>query len=61
MTDEQINDLKDFFLTALDNAIEEVRAEMHAGFQMIAEIIDRHNDQLDDHDKRIGKLESKLV
>lgn len=63
MNDAQIDDLKSFFRTEMRmiavEVMQELRSEMNAGFVSIADIITGHNDQLDNHEGRIGRLEQR--
>jgi len=45
----------------IKESADELRTEMHEGFEGIADILTTHNDQLDDHEERLTKLEPKTA
>lgn len=72
MDNDQIQDLKQFITATvsqteqrlgelmdnLENKVEDMRQEMQEGFAGVGDAISGANDQLEDHEQRITKLES---
>jgi hypothetical protein len=47
--------------TEIKESADGLRKEMHEGFEGIADIVSSHNDQLDDHETRLTRLEQKAA
>jgi hypothetical protein len=75
MKTDELDDLKQFMTTLisqtetrlgdridrLENKVDGLAADMKSGFDGIANIIEAHNTQLDDHEERLTKLEQQAA
>jgi hypothetical protein len=75
MKTDELDDLKQFMTTLisqtetrlgdridrLENKVDGLAADMKSGFDGIANIIEAHNTQLDDHEERLAKLEQQAA
>jgi hypothetical protein len=59
--DEKLDAKFAVFEAQMHKEIDLLRQEMYSGFRSIAEIFDRHTDQLDNHEHRISRLGSKIA
>ena len=57
----EVREAKDELRAEIKQSANEIRTEMHQGFAGVGEPISAINDQIDDHESRLTKLETKTA